>query len=157
MLCPICQKEMWNNMDKKASGEYGAKTPDYKCKDKECKYEFDKVSNQWVASEYVTSVWLPKGTPKEHNYTAKPKEPKKSLLDAFDKVVKPEEVRKEQELVKEVVNEQADRSASIVAQVLCKVKGMAGGYKDNEGVVVPDINEEIYKDYIFFQNRLRND
>jgi hypothetical protein len=93
-------------------------------------------------------------------YSAHIVEPKPSLKTAYEQemkdVIKPEEKKKEQELIHEVIaNERADKDASIVAQVLCKVKGMAGGYKDSGGVVIPNINEEIYNDYIFFSNRVR--
>jgi hypothetical protein len=101
MNCPICGKEMWDNREKKLT----PKAPDYKCKDKNCKYEFDKISNEWVAGEYVTAIWLPKGTPKDAKFTAKPTEPKKSLLKEYDNVVKPEEVIKEKELIKETEQE----------------------------------------------------
>jgi hypothetical protein len=150
MLCPICGKEMYDNRENKKS----PKAPDYRCKNKECKFEFDKVSNEWVAGEYTTAIWLPKGTPKEAIFTPKPKEPKKSLLNAYDSIVKPEEKKKEAELIKEVVS---NRDASIVAQVLMKVKAQSGAYKDSEGVAVENINEKIYDDYIFFLNRLSND
>ena len=147
MLCPCCGKDMYDNRE----GKKNPKAPDYRCKDKECKYEFDKVSNEWVQGEYTTAIWLPKGTPKDATFTAKPK---KSLLDAYDKVVKPEEKKKEAELIKEVVS---NRDASIVAQVMLKVKSLGRGYQDNDGNALLDINEKIYDDYIFFLNRLSND
>ena len=104
MLCPCCGKDMYDNRE----GKKNPKAPDYRCKDKECKYEFDKVSNEWVQGEYTTAIWLPKGTPKEAVFTAKPKEPKKSLLKAFDDVVKPEEKKKEKELVEETEQDMWD-------------------------------------------------
>lgn len=56
MLCPACNGEMWDNREKKLT----PKAPDFKCKDKECKFEYDKETDQWVNSEFTTSVWLPK-------------------------------------------------------------------------------------------------
>lgn len=35
--CPECGGEMWDNRDKKASGQYSPKSPDAACKDKSCK------------------------------------------------------------------------------------------------------------------------
>lgn len=35
-LCPLCKGKVWDNRPKKASGEYSAKAPDFKCKDKTC-------------------------------------------------------------------------------------------------------------------------
>lgn len=36
MTCPKCSGETYDNRPKKASGEYSAKSPDFKCKNKEC-------------------------------------------------------------------------------------------------------------------------
>jgi hypothetical protein len=34
--CPICGKEMWDNREKKASGEFKTTAPDFRCKEKTC-------------------------------------------------------------------------------------------------------------------------
>lgn len=34
--CPVCDGPMWDNRPKKASGEYSANAPDFKCKKKDC-------------------------------------------------------------------------------------------------------------------------
>lgn len=34
--CPICNGPMWSNIEKKKSGEFSPKAPDYKCKKKSC-------------------------------------------------------------------------------------------------------------------------
>lgn len=36
MECPECGGPCWDNRPKKASGEFKANAPDYKCKDKNC-------------------------------------------------------------------------------------------------------------------------
>ena len=56
-VCPVCQGAMWDNRVIKKN----PKGPDFKCQNKECKFEMDKESGEWVASEYTTAVWLPKG------------------------------------------------------------------------------------------------
>ena len=56
MMCPVCQKEMYDNRE----GKKNPKAPDYRCKDKNCKYQFDMKSGTWEPSEYGTGVWLPK-------------------------------------------------------------------------------------------------
>lgn len=34
--CPVCNGPVWSNIEKKRTGEFSAKSPDYKCKDKQC-------------------------------------------------------------------------------------------------------------------------
>ena len=36
MNCPMCQSPMWDNKEKKASGEFKATSPDFSCKNKDC-------------------------------------------------------------------------------------------------------------------------
>lgn len=36
MKCPDCGGEMWDNRPKKKSGEFSAKSPDFKCRNKDC-------------------------------------------------------------------------------------------------------------------------
>jgi hypothetical protein len=36
MNCPKCGGEVWDNREKKASGKFSAKSPDFSCKDKDC-------------------------------------------------------------------------------------------------------------------------
>jgi len=59
MLCPVCNGEMFDNTTNKKN----PRGPDYKCKDKNCKYELDKDSGMYKPSEYGTGVWLPKTRP----------------------------------------------------------------------------------------------
>ena len=35
--CPLCNGSMWSNLEKKASGQFKASSPDYRCRDKNCK------------------------------------------------------------------------------------------------------------------------
>lgn len=37
MNCPICNGSMWDNRPKKLEGKFSAASPDFKCKDKNCK------------------------------------------------------------------------------------------------------------------------
>jgi hypothetical protein len=51
---------MWDNRTNKKN----PKAPDWKCKNDTCRFQLDRKTNEWVKSEYVTSVWerdLPKG------------------------------------------------------------------------------------------------
>lgn len=34
--CPECNGQMWDNREKKKSGQFSAKAPDFKCRDKSC-------------------------------------------------------------------------------------------------------------------------
>ena len=46
MICPKCNSsEMWDSRAKKASGQFNPKSPDFKCKNKECGH----------------AIWTPKG------------------------------------------------------------------------------------------------
>jgi hypothetical protein len=56
MLCPVCNKEMYDNRESKKN----PKAPDYRCKDKECKWQLDPNSDEWIPSQFITGVWLPK-------------------------------------------------------------------------------------------------
>lgn len=58
MDCPVCQGPMWDNNNSKFPKKEGA--PNYKCKDKECKYALNRETGEYEPSEYVTGVWLPK-------------------------------------------------------------------------------------------------
>ena len=62
MNCPVCKKEMWDNRATKKG-----KQPDYRCKDDNCKFQWDNTAKAYVASEYVTAVWEPKGQNKNTN------------------------------------------------------------------------------------------
>jgi len=54
MECPACGGEMWDNRKKKMN----PKSPDYKCKDVNCKFEKNKETGEYnIDSKYVTSVW----------------------------------------------------------------------------------------------------
>ena len=37
-ICEKCGSEMWDNRPKKASGEFSKKSPDFKCKNKDCEF-----------------------------------------------------------------------------------------------------------------------
>jgi hypothetical protein len=52
MLCPKCNGEMWDNTNNKTN----PKAPDYRCKNKDCKWQLTKDS-QWILSEYPTALW----------------------------------------------------------------------------------------------------
>ena len=55
-ICPTCEGAMWDNRDKKASGEYKPKSPDFTCKDKDCKNAKGFRSSAWEEEDMVTSV-----------------------------------------------------------------------------------------------------
>jgi hypothetical protein len=55
--CPVCNGPMWDNRQ----GKKSPKSPDFGCKNKECRWTLDKETNEWVAGNFPTGVWLPKG------------------------------------------------------------------------------------------------
>ena len=62
--CPTCGGEMYDNRAKKASGEFKPKSPDFTCKDKECKNEKGYRSGAWVKDdEAVTAMAAPHNVP----------------------------------------------------------------------------------------------
>lgn len=62
--CPTCGGEMYDNRAKKASGEFKPKSPDFTCKDKECKNEKGYRSGAWVKDdEVVTAMAAPHNVP----------------------------------------------------------------------------------------------
>lgn len=56
MQCPVCQGEMYDNTTNKKN----PKGPDYRCKDKNCKFQLDPDTGEYVESTFGTGVWLPK-------------------------------------------------------------------------------------------------
>ena len=58
MLCPVCNSEMYDQSKSKYPRKEGS--PDFKCRDKDCKWKMDRDTGEWVESEYTTAVWLPK-------------------------------------------------------------------------------------------------
>ena len=58
MNCPVCGGDMWDNAKGKFPKKPGA--PDFKCKDKECKFALNRETGQYEPSEYTTGVWMPK-------------------------------------------------------------------------------------------------
>lgn len=59
MQCPVCKGEMYDNRENKKN----PKAPDYRCKDKECKFQLDPETKEYISSEYGTGVWLPRTPP----------------------------------------------------------------------------------------------
>jgi len=57
MNCPVCNGEMYDN----TVGKKNPKAPDFRCKDKNCKFALNKKTGEWEPSEYGTGCWLPKG------------------------------------------------------------------------------------------------
>lgn len=53
-LCPVCAQPMNANTEGKAKNP---KAPDWKCSDRNCKFQFNKQSKNWVVSEYITAIW----------------------------------------------------------------------------------------------------
>lgn len=51
-LCPVCEQPMIQQTNKK-----NPKAPDWKCSDRNCKFQFDKQKGTWVVSEYITGAW----------------------------------------------------------------------------------------------------
>lgn len=101
MNCPVCNSEMWDANNSKFPKKEGA--PDYRCKDKACKWKLDRDSNEWVESEYVTGVWLPKPptakkpAPRPHVATSKPtitEQAKKEMLISYAKDIVCAEIAK---------------------------------------------------------------
>ena len=58
MQCPVCNGEMYDQAKSKFPRKPGS--PDFKCKDKECKYSLNKETGEYEPGEYTTGVWLPK-------------------------------------------------------------------------------------------------
>ena len=52
MQCPKCKGEMWDNRQ----GKQNPKAPDYKCKNKDCKWQLTK-QGEWIASDWPTALW----------------------------------------------------------------------------------------------------
>ena len=52
--CPQCGGEMYDNREKKASGQFKPTSADFTCKDKQCKNE----------KGFRSGVWLPKANPR---------------------------------------------------------------------------------------------
>jgi len=38
MICPKCKSEMWDNREKKKTGEFKSNSPDYACRNENCKH-----------------------------------------------------------------------------------------------------------------------
>mgnify|MGYP001354189359 FL=1 len=60
MNCPVCNGNMWDNNSPKAKFPKKEGAPDFKCKDKDCKYALNRETGEYEESEYTTGVWLPK-------------------------------------------------------------------------------------------------
>lgn len=58
MNCPVCGGPMYDQSKSKFPQNPGA--PDFRCKDKECKYSLNRETGEYEEGEYVTAVWLPK-------------------------------------------------------------------------------------------------
>ena len=58
MNCPVCNGEMYDQAKSKFPRKPGS--PDFKCKDKECKYTLNRETGEYEQGEYTTGVWLPK-------------------------------------------------------------------------------------------------
>ena len=52
--CPVCDKQMNYNGE---GLQKNPKAPQWKCSDINCKFQWDKRSNQYMQSKYITSVW----------------------------------------------------------------------------------------------------
>lgn len=50
--CPVCGKPMNPQLEKR-----NPNSPDWKCSDKNCKFQFDKESKKWVPSQFITGLW----------------------------------------------------------------------------------------------------
>lgn len=51
-LCPVCLREMIRQENKT-----NPKAPDWKCSDRNCKFQWDKQTKQYIPSQFVTGVW----------------------------------------------------------------------------------------------------
>lgn len=60
MQCPVCNGDMWDASKSKFPRKPGS--PDFRCKDKDCKYQLNRETGQYEPGEYTTGVWLPKAT-----------------------------------------------------------------------------------------------
>jgi hypothetical protein len=58
MDCPVCGGGMYDQSKSKFTQKPGS--PDFKCKDKACKYALNRETGEYEESEYTTGVWLPK-------------------------------------------------------------------------------------------------
>lgn len=50
--CPVCNLPMVLQTDK-----VNAKAPDWKCSDKNCKFQLDRTTGKYVESKFITGVW----------------------------------------------------------------------------------------------------
>lgn len=53
--CPVCGKVMIYNAEGLLRNP---KAPTFKCSDRDCKFQFDKIKKSYVLSEYITGVWV---------------------------------------------------------------------------------------------------
>jgi hypothetical protein len=67
--CPVCQKPM---IDNSAAKQKNPRSPDWKCSDRNCKFQLNKETGNYVVSEYITSLWndVPQaaGNPVQRNF-----------------------------------------------------------------------------------------
>ncbi len=50
--CPVCGKAMLHITEKR-----NANAPDWKCQDKNCKWQWDKESQGYIKSDFITGTW----------------------------------------------------------------------------------------------------
>ena len=53
-MCPACGQIMNYNLE---GLKKNSKAPHFKCSDPSCKRQFNKQTNEWEDSQYITSVW----------------------------------------------------------------------------------------------------
>lgn len=69
MQCPVCGGDMYDNTKNKRNPS----APDYRCKDKECKYTLNPDTGEYEeGGDYPTGVWLPKKKPAKQAPATKP-------------------------------------------------------------------------------------
>jgi hypothetical protein len=71
-LCPKCGKNMFDKRPGSKFPKTNPKAADWVCSDKECKFQKDKQTGEWMESEYRTGLWEKK---EEHKPKPQPKVP----------------------------------------------------------------------------------
>ena len=81
MQCPVCNGMMFDNRQKKLS----QKAPDFRCKDKECKFSFNPDTGEYEVGEYQTAVWLKKEVEKVEEKLQEEAKPKTKPISPMPK------------------------------------------------------------------------
>lgn len=111
----------------------------YKCTNKECGFADFVKDERFKGSKSPTPNLAPSFGSKSQEMPVSVE--KKPIIESMSKA------------------DWAEKDASIASLALCKVKAVAGCYRDADGNIMTcdEVNEAIYEDYIFFFNRIRKE